>query len=59
MKMVQSRKVKYVNSTYKENITSAITPYQFVGDIQWIEEALWELNKKRKNYSLAGLRDRM
>ena len=37
MKMVQSSKVKYVKSTYRENITSDITPYQFVGEIQGIE----------------------
>ena len=59
MKMVQSRRVKYANSTYKENITSAITPYQLVGDIQGIKEALWYLNNKCKKYSLARLRDRM
>ena len=42
-----------------ENITSAITPYQLVGDIQGIKEALWYLNNKCKKYSLARLRDRM
>ena len=57
MRMVQSRKAKYAKSTYKENITSAITPYQLVGHIQLIEEDLWESNKKCKEYSLAGLRD--
>ena len=40
MKMFQSSKVKDVKSTYKENITSAITHYQLVGYIQQIEEAL-------------------
>ena len=39
--MVQSREVKYSKSTYKENITSGITPYQLAGEIQRIEEALW------------------
>ena len=58
-KMVQSRRVKYAKSTYRENITSVITPYQLVGDIQGIEEVLWDRNNKCKNYSLAGLRDRM
>ena len=59
MNMVQSRKVKYTKSTYKENITSAITTYQLIGEIQWIEEDLWKSNKKCKNYSLAGLCDCM
>ena len=59
MKMVQSRKVKNVKSTYKENITSAITPYQLVGEIQGIEEALWGRNNKCNKYSLAGLHDRI
>ena len=59
MKMVQSRRVKYDKSTYKENITSDITPYQLVGDIQGIEEALWYLNNKCKKYYLARLRDMM
>ena len=31
MKMVQPKKVKYSKSTYKEKITSNITPYQLVG----------------------------
>ena len=42
MKMVQSSKVKYTNSTYKEKTNSDIIPHQLVGEIQWIEEALWE-----------------
>ena len=33
MKMVQSRKVKGDKSTYKENITYTITPYQLAGEI--------------------------
>ena len=45
--------------SFDENITSAITPYQLVGDIQGIKEALWYLNNKCKKYSLARLRDRM
>ena len=36
MKMVHPRKVKDTKSTYKENITSTITPYQLIGDIQGI-----------------------
>ena len=59
MNMVQSRKVKYSKSTYKENITSAITPYHLVGDIQWIEESLWERKNTCKKYSLDGICDRM
>ena len=59
MNMVQSRKVKYAKSTYKEKIISAITPYWFIGYIQRIKEAWWERNKKFKNYSLDGLFDRM
>ena len=59
MKMVQSRKVKYSRSTYKENAASSITPYHLVGEIQQIKEALWVIRNKCKEYSLAGLRDRM
>ena len=59
MKMVQSRKVKYSKSTYKENITFAITPYQLVGNIQGIKESLWDHKKTCKNYSLSGICDRM
>ena len=59
MKIFQSGKVKKSKSTYKEKITSAIAPYQLVGEIQGIKEALWEWNNKFKNYSLAGLCDRM
>ena len=59
MKIVQSRKVKDAKSIYKENITSTITPYQLVGDIQGIKEALWDHNKTRKNYSMAGICDRI
>ena len=59
MKMFQSMKVKDAKTTHKEKITSAITRYQLVGEIQWIEEALYECNKKCKYYSLAGLRDSM
>ena len=55
MKMVQSSKVTYAKSTYKENITSAITPYQLVGDIQHTKESLWEHNKKRNKYSMAEI----
>ena len=58
-KTVKSSKVKYAKSTYKEKTTSAITPYHLVGQIQRIKEALWEHNKRCKNYSLDGLRDRM
>ena len=57
--MFQSRKVKYARSIYKENITSDINPYELVGEIQRIEEALWGCNNKCKNYSLSGLSDRM
>ena len=46
MKMVQSRKLKYAKSTYKEKTTSAITPYQLVGEIQWTEEDSGKRNKK-------------
>ena len=35
-----SRKIKYVKPTYKENITSAINPYQLVGYIQLIRAVL-------------------
>ena len=59
MKMIQSRKLKDAKSTCKENITSAVNPYQLVGEIQRTEEALWERNKKCKRYSLAGLCDMM
>ena len=59
IKMVHSRKVKDAKSTYKENITSVITPYQLVGDIQGIREYFLDLNKACKKYSLAGLHDRM
>ena len=59
MNMVHSMKVKDAKSTYKENTTSGINPYQLVWEIQWIEEALWGCNKKCRNYSLAGLRDIM
>ena len=52
MNMVQSRKVKYAKSTYKENINSIITTCQLVGENQRIEEALWDRNKKFKNYSM-------
>ena len=48
MKMVQSRKVKYTKSTYKENITSVITHHQLIGEIQVTEEDLWERNKTCK-----------
>ena len=59
MKMVQSIKVKCANSTYKENITSVITPSLLVGEIQRIKKALWESNNKFKNYLLAGIHYRM
>ena len=59
MNMVQSRKVKYAKSTYKERIVSIITSYPLVGEIQGIEEALWDRNKTCEKFSLAGLRDRM
>ena len=55
MKMFQPREVKHAKSKFKENITSAINPYKLVEEIQWIEETLWELNKRYKNYSLSGL----
>ena len=58
-KIVHSRKVKDAKSAYKENITSDITPYQLVGGIQRIKEALWERNNKCKKYSLDGLGNRM
>ena len=41
MNMFQSRKVKDAKSAYKENIITAITPYQLVGEIQMIKQALW------------------
>ena len=59
MKMVQSMKEKDSKSTYKENITSAITPYQLAGEIQGIEEALWYHNMTCKKYPLAGIFYRM
>ena len=59
MKLVSSRKVKYINSAYKEKITSAINHYQLVGEIKQIEDALWKHNKKCKNYALTGLSDIM
>ena len=40
MEMVHSRKVKYAKLTYKKNITSAIIPYQLVGEIQRIKKSL-------------------
>ena len=59
MNMVQSRKVKYVNITYKENITSMINPYKLVGEIQGTEEALWDRKNKCKKDSLAGIHNRI
>ena len=59
MNMVQSRKVKYVNITYKENITSMINPYKLVGEIQGAEEALWDRKNKCKKDSLAGIHNRI
>ena len=52
-------KVKRCQVNIQKKITSVITPYQLVGEIQRIEEALWEHNKKSKNCLLAGLHDRM
>ena len=52
-------KVKRCQVNIQKKITSVITPYQLVGEIQRIEEALWERNKNCKNYSLAGLRNRV
>ena len=57
MKMVQSRKVKDIKLTHKKNITSAINPYQLVGEIQRIKQYLWEQNKRCKKYSLSGICD--
>ena len=57
--MVQSKKTKDDKLTFKENITSTITPYQLVGDIQCTEESLWGCNKKWKNNSQAGHCDSM
>ena len=37
MKMVQSNKAKEAKSTYKENITSSITPYRLIMEIDGIE----------------------
>ena len=59
MKMVQSRKVKYAKSTYKENITFDINPYKLVGEIQRTKEYWRECNNKCKKYSLDSLCDRM
>ena len=44
---VNKGKIFWVNM--KENITSTITTYQLVGEIQRIEEDLWECNKNKKN----------
>ena len=55
MKLVQSKKVKYAKSIYKENITSVINPYHLVGDVQGIKEDLWDGNKTCENYSLTSL----
>ena len=51
-KMIQSKKVNDAKSTCKEKITSGITTYQLVGEIQRIKEAFWERNNKCKEYSL-------
>ena len=59
IKMVQSSKVKDDKSTYKENITSAITSNQLIGDIQGIEETLLDRNNTCKTFSLDGLHNRM
>ena len=48
MKMVQSRRVKYAKSTYKENITFDINPYKLVGEIQRTKEYWRECNNKCK-----------
>ena len=59
MKMIQSVMVKYSKSIYKEKITSSITPYWLVWEVQWIKEALWERKNKFKEFALSGIHDSM
>ena len=59
MNVVQSSKVKDSKSIYKEKITSSITPYWLVWEVQWIKEALWERKNKFKEFALSGIHDSM
>ena len=59
MKMIQSGRVKCAKSTYKEYITSTITPYHLIGKTQRIKEYFCYRNKTCKIFTLDGLRDRI
>ena len=57
--MVQSKKTKDDKLTFKENITSTITPYHLIGKTQRIKEYFCYRNKTCKIFTLDGLRDRI
>ena len=59
MKMVQSRKIKDANSTYKEKINYFITTYWLISYIDSIKEALWYCKKTCKQFALAGICDKI